>query len=104
MSAPLNTQKNILKHWRDVEIFNLPDLPDDMAYLEEGTPLPWTDKSEPLEDAKRRYILYFGKQSKPDLIDLIEKLTDDQIEKPDRTEKVSENSCMAATNRMTYRP
>ncbi|SDH18205.1 Superfamily I DNA and/or RNA helicase [Pedobacter terrae] len=91
----MNTQKNILKYWRDIEIFNLPDLPDDVGYLQAQKPLPWTEKLEPLEEAKRRYILYFGKQSKPDLVSIIEKLTDDTGEKPDWTAKVSGNSCMA---------
>lgn len=91
----MNTQKNVLKYWRDIEIFNLPDLPDDIGYLQAGKPLPWTQKLEPLEEAKRRYILYFGKQSKPELVSIIEKLTDDNGEKPDWTEKVSGNSCMA---------
>lgn len=93
--APLNTQNNILKYWRDIEIFNLPDLPDDIGYLQAEKPLPWTEKLEPLEEAKRRYILYFGKQSKRDLVSIIERLTNDTGEKPDWTESVSGNSCMA---------
>jgi|GEM_PF-1988077 len=63
----LNPQQNILKFWRDVEIFNLPDLSDSIHSIDKNTPLPWILPQQPLEDAKRRYILYFGKQLKIDV-------------------------------------
>lgn len=91
----LKNKKNILKFWRDVEIFNLPDLPDKLCYLEADSPLPWTTPQEPLEDAKRRYILYFGKQKKLHITTLIENLTGETEEKPDWMEKVSGDTCMA---------
>lgn len=91
----MDIQKNILKFWRDIEIFNLPDLPDKMVFLERETPLPWLVPQEPLEDAKRRYILYFGKQQKQQVVKLIEELTGDIEVKPDWMEKVSGNTCMA---------
>lgn len=49
----LKKQKNALQFWRDIEIFNLPDMPDKLNYLETGSALPWTIPQEPLEDAKR---------------------------------------------------
>lgn len=91
----MKNQKNILKFWRDVEIFNFPDLPDKLGCLEIDTPLPWTIAQEPLEDAKRRYILYFGKQKKLHITSLIENLTGETQEKPDWTEAVSGDTCMA---------
>jgi superfamily I DNA and/or RNA helicase len=92
---PLKKQTNILQFWRDIEIFNLPDMPDKLTYLETGSPLPWTIPQEPLEDAKRRYILYFGKQKKLHITGLIEKFTGESDEKPDWMEKVTGDTCMA---------
>jgi predicted nucleic acid-binding Zn-ribbon protein len=91
----LKTQKNVLQFWRDIEIFNLPDMPDKLNYLETGSPLPWAIPQEPLEDAKRRYILYFGKQKKLHITGLIEKFTGESEEKPDWMEKVTGDTCMA---------
>lgn len=91
----LKKQKNILQFWRDIEIFDLPALPDNLDYLEAGSPLPWTIPHEPLEDAKRRYILYFGKQKKLHITELIEKFTGESNEKPNWMEKVTGDTCMA---------
>jgi superfamily I DNA and/or RNA helicase len=91
----LKKQKNVLQFWRDIEIFNLPDLPDKLNYLEAGSPLPWTIPQEALEDGKRRYILYFGKQKKLHITELIEKFTGESNEKPDWMEKVTGDTCMA---------
>jgi len=91
----LEKQKNILQFWRDIEIFNLPDMPDQLNYLEAGSPLPWTIPQESLEDAKRRYILYFGKQKKLHVTGLIEKFTGESDEKPDWMEKITGDTCMA---------
>lgn len=91
----LNPQKNILKFWRDIEIFNLPDLSENVYLIDKNTHLPWTLEQQPLEDAKRQYILYFGKQQKIDVVKIIEEQTGETDQKPDWLEKVTGNTCMA---------
>lgn len=91
----MEKQKRILKFWRDIEIFNLPNVPDKLPNLKIDIPLPWTVPKEPLNDAKRRYILYFGKQRKLHITSLVESLAGQTQEKPDWIEKVSGDTCMA---------
>jgi len=90
-----NKKNNILKFWRDIEIFNLLDFSDKLGYLDKNAPLPWTVTQQPLEEAKRRYILYFGKHKKLHITTLIENLIGETQEKPDWMEKVSGDTCMA---------
>lgn len=91
----MKKQKSILKFWRDIETFNLPNLPDKLPSLKTNIPLPWDITKEPLKDAKRRHILYFGKQRKLHITSLIDDLTGQIQEKPDWIEKVSGDTCMA---------
>lgn len=37
--TPLTTQESILKYWRDVEIFDLSELPDNIGFLKAQHPL-----------------------------------------------------------------
>ncbi|MDO4728828.1 MAG: ATP-binding protein [Bacteroidota bacterium] len=75
------TQKDILHFWRNVEIFNLPDLDvKNIKLLNGGNKLPWeTDKSTK-KDKKRIYTLFFGKVSKENVIKQIEELFPDEKE------------------------
>lgn len=63
-------KQDILKFWRDVEIFNLPDFNKDAALINNGDVLPWQHKIKPpKENYKWRYTLVFGKIEKKVILD-----------------------------------
>lgn len=90
------TQKDILHFWRNVEIFNLPDLDvKNIKLLNEENKLPWeTDKSTK-KDKKRIYTLFFGKVSKENIVNHIENLFPSK-EKVLWEEKVSGFTCLSS--------
>jgi hypothetical protein len=59
-------KEDILKFWRDIEIFDLPDLNKEAALIITDDPLPWLSDNRPIPKKyfKWRYTLIFGKVSK----------------------------------------
>lgn len=66
--------KNILQFWRDIEIFDLPDLNSKIIPLDNLEALPWEVNKVSKPDKKRVYTLFFGKIKKKNVIAQIEKL------------------------------
>lgn len=63
-------QRDILRFWRDVEIFDLPDFNEDASPLVTGDHLPWLAQHRPAKKHyKWRYTLIFGKIEKKQIID-----------------------------------
>jgi hypothetical protein len=74
---PLFTLKPqpILKFWRNVEIFNLPDFNKNTYLINPGNPLPWLQPNKPLKkNYKWRYTLVFGKIERKVVIDHLNNL------------------------------
>lgn len=71
-------QQDILRFWRDVEIFNLPDLNKDATLLEVNDPLPWLNKVRtPKLHYKWSHTLIFGKIEKKYIIEHLNTLLSD---------------------------
>lgn len=69
------THKDILHFWRNIEIFDLPDLDTKkMIPLDSLDRFPWEINHTSKPDKKRVYTLFFGKVKKKYVIDQIEKL------------------------------
>jgi hypothetical protein len=76
---------NVLKFWRAIETFHLPDLPlpswgrrpNEYSVLRQGCPLPWRlEKFRPLEGDKQwRHVLYFNPVEKEAVVDRLAKLS-----------------------------
>jgi hypothetical protein len=65
----------ILKFWRNVEIFNLPDFNKNTNLINPGNPLPWLQPNKPLKkNYKWRYTLVFGKIKKKVVVDHLNSL------------------------------
>lgn len=68
-------QQNILKFWRNVEVFDLPDFNKDTYLLKDGDPLPWLNADRPTKkNYKWRYTLIFGKVEKKVVVDYLNSL------------------------------
>lgn len=93
----LKEQKSILSFWRDIEIFNLPDLPSKAKLFKYGSVLPWEIPVKEEKEIKWQHIVFFGKLSKEDVTTKIEGVIDYKAEEEDEfKEKVSGSTCMAA--------
>jgi len=68
---------NVLKFWRAVETFTLPDLPKVYNELKPGKPFPWDPGVlEALEEGKQwKHTLYFHVVSREEVIDLLARLS-----------------------------
>lgn len=85
MSITRDHYTNVLKFWRAIETFNLPDLPlpfeghrsKEYSVLEPEDTLPWqSDKFPSLEGDKQwRHTLYFYAVEKESVIDTLAKLS-----------------------------
>lgn len=63
-------KQDILQFWRDIEIFDLPDLNKEASLINVNDALPWLHKvREPKKHYKWRYTLFFGKIDKKIIID-----------------------------------
>ncbi|MDR6781924.1 superfamily I DNA and/or RNA helicase [Pedobacter africanus] len=91
------TQNNILSFWRNVEIFNLPDLDKDCTLLDISTPFPWVTK-RPVTKPNNvwRYTLYFGKIPKKAVIQAIEQALAIDVPKQDWEEPIQGSTCFSA--------
>lgn len=89
-------QQDILKFWRDIEIFDLPDLNKDAVLLKINETLPWLKEVNlPKQYYKWRYTLIFGKVEKKHILDRLNILfgTDDVN---DWEEPIQGFSCLSA--------
>jgi hypothetical protein len=82
MQSHLDHYTNILRYWRSVETFNLPDVRPGKAdaietELKPGIPLPWEDPQfpEPAENRRWKHTLYFHLVEKEAVIALLARLT-----------------------------
>ncbi len=89
-------QQDILRFWRDVEIFDLPDLNKEASLLKVNEPLPWFNKVKAArQHYKWRYTMIFGKVEKKHIIDHLHTLLKtDQIN--DWEETIQGFSCFSA--------
>jgi len=68
-------KQDIIRFWRDIEIFDLPDLNKDAVLIDLSVPLPWEQKvKEPKKNYKWRYTILFGKTEKKHIIDYLNTL------------------------------
>lgn len=90
--------KHILKFWRDVELFNLPDFDKkkkDLILLKDNQSLPWARNQSPKQGYTFKYIISFGVIKKKDVVSAIERHLHD-ISDQDWIEPVSGETCMAS--------
>lgn len=89
-------QQDILRFWRDVEIFDLPDLNKEATLLKGNEVLPWLNKNKtPKQHYKWRHTLIFGKIEKKYIIDYLNTLLKaDKIN--DWEETIQGFSCFSA--------
>ncbi|MBS1607055.1 MAG: ATP-binding protein [Bacteroidetes bacterium] len=91
--------KNILRYWRAIETFNLPDAPvakwkKQFSDLKDGEDLPWEPGvlPSPKEGKQWRHTLYFHVVSKQDVISLLSRLSDSK----EYREPVGGDTCLSA--------
>lgn len=90
-------QQNILSFWRDVEIFNLPDVKKDFKFLPEGDPLPWSGIRMAARLGYRwQHTLIFGYFPKKEVIDCIYKKLNTIAPDADYEQPVTGYTCLAA--------
>ena len=89
-------RQDIIKFWRDVEIFDLPDFNKNTYLIQAGDALPWLNENKPTKkNYKWRYTLIFGKIEKKIIVDCLNSLL--KIESVnDWEEPVSGFSCFSA--------
>lgn len=89
-------QRDILKFWRDIEIFDLPDFNNDAALLNNGDILPWLQQRPGNRNHyKWRYTLIFGRIEKKLILDHLNTLLKVD-ERSDWEEPVQGFSCLSA--------
>lgn len=89
-------QQDILKFWRNVEIFDLPDFNKDTYLLKDGDFLPWIRDDKPIKkNYKWRYTLVFGKIEKKIVVDHLNSLLKADNSN-DWEEPVSGFTCLSA--------
>jgi hypothetical protein len=76
-------------------VFSLPDLPSNAKELDLNKPLPWQLPFTPQVNSTWRHVIFFGKHSKEKIIDVIDNVLGDTLDKPDWLEKPTGNTCMA---------
>lgn len=93
----LKQQKAILTFWRDIEIFNLPDLPDDVILYKSGSKLPWHTPDKTEKKYNYQYTVFLGKLSKKEVTERIEEAIG-YIPDQEETwlEEITGKTCMAA--------
>ena len=89
-------QLDILRFWRDVEIFDLPDFNEDAVYLDAEAQLPWHPPVRPAKKHyKWRYTLIFGKIEKKRIIEHLNTILKAEVAN-DWEEPVRGYSCFSA--------
>lgn len=68
-------KKDIIQFWRDIEIFDLPDLNKEAILIDRDDALPWLHRiREPKKHYKWRYTLLFGKIDKKFILEYLNTL------------------------------
>ncbi|MGV0831187.1 AAA domain-containing protein [Empedobacter brevis] len=89
-------KQDIIQFWRDVEIFDLPDVQKDAFLIETDSILPWyREVKEPKKHYKWRYTLLFGKIEKKAILDHLNTLFKADVPN-DWEEPVQGFSCFSA--------
>lgn len=88
--------QKILKFWRDVEIFNLPDIKKDFKFLSKEDPLPWLDSRPPRRNYTWQHTLIFGYIPKQKVIDCIYEKLNTIAPDADYEQPVTGYTCLAA--------
>lgn len=90
--------ENILRFWRNVEIFDLPDFNKDAVLFKEDETLSWLSKEKlpPRKNYTWKYTLIFGRIEKKTVIDYIDGLLGTENEKQDWEEPIRGFTCLSA--------
>jgi len=89
-------KQDIIRFWRDIEIFNLPDFNDDAISLNNGEQLPWQQIIKlAKKNYKWRYTLIFGKIEKKLILDHLNALLKTEIVN-DWEEPIQGFTCLSA--------
>jgi superfamily I DNA and/or RNA helicase len=92
----LEQQHNILKYWRDLEVFNLPDFNKDSVLLNLNEALPWMiNQKEAKDNYKWRYTVFFGKVDNSNIISYLNTLLKSE-DIQDWQEPITGFSCLSA--------
>ena len=91
----MNNKQKILSFWRDIEVFNLPDLQKEAKRFTEDMSLPWLLDFEPDEKLMWRHYVFLGKHAKQHILDCIDSLIDADNPERDFVERPSGETCMA---------
>ncbi len=91
----MNKQESILAYWHDIEIFTLPDVPDDAHAIALYQQLPWKKTFEKSDQFQWRHTIYLGKREKQEVVNLIEKKVGLWEQEPEWIERPSGATCMA---------
>lgn len=88
-------KQDVLRFWRDIEIFDLPDLNSEARLIDINTPLPWKHAAKKSKkNYKWRYTLIFGKVDKKNILDHLNTLL--KADKPNDWEQVLQGaSCFS---------
>ena len=90
-------QQNILKFWRDIEIFNLPDVKKDFKFISDEDPLSWyDDRPAARKDYTWQHTLIFGYIPKKQVIDCIYERLKTNAPDADYEQPVTGYTCLAA--------
>lgn len=91
------SQSNILQFWRNIEIFNLPDLDRKAIPLSSLSLLPWEDEIVLTNNKKvLRYTLFIGKAPKQKVIEQLGSILNATPNSQDWLDPVQGNTCLAA--------
>jgi len=95
----VDRHKNILRFWRAIETFNLPDVPvsrwkKQFSDLKDGEDLPWEPGvlPSPKEGRQWRHTIYFHVVRKQDVVALLSRLSDSK----EFREPVGGDTCLSA--------
>lgn len=92
------SEQSILRFWRNVEIFDLPDFPKESSLLKENTTFPWLqeEKLPAKEYYTWQYTLIFGRIEKKTIINYIDTLLGTENEKQDWEDPIRGFTCLSA--------
>ncbi|MCA4806999.1 DEAD/DEAH box helicase [Myroides odoratimimus] len=92
----MKQQHNILKYWRDIEIFDLPGFNKNSVLLNLNEALPWMiNQREAKDNYKWRYTVFFGKVDNSNIISYLNTLLKSE-DIQDWQEPITGFSCLSA--------
>ncbi|NIG55883.1 DEAD/DEAH box helicase [Chitinophaga sp. Cy-1792] len=89
-------QQHILKFWRDIEIFNLPDVKKGFKFLSEDELLPWQENRPARAGYTWQHTLLFGYIPKGQVIDCIKTRLNVTDADADYKKPASGHTCLSA--------